>query len=187
MKVKLFLILFFATLLISNALSPNSWGGGKRKEIHPFDVYDHEMHNGLFEAFNFRCTTCHPNDDPYTRDTVRREGCHICHKNPKTETGAPQDCKLCHINGKFPKPDSHKASWLQKHQYYAKQNVEACYECHQNKMFCIDCHARRDTVQERVHSKGFRYFHSVQARANPKKCDSCHVVNFCTRCHSGGL
>lgn len=157
-----------------------------KKKIHPFDKFDHEMHMGLFEMAGTPCTTCHPTDDSYgNREKMNRLGCHSCHKNPDPPLPASQDCTVCHIDGWFPKPESHKSGWIGKHQMYAKQDANVCTQCHQDPMFCMDCHNRRDSVQTRMHDRNFKFFHSIQARANPRQCDACHVVNFCQQCHEG--
>jgi len=155
-----------------------------KKKPHPFDKFDHEMHMGFFEG-TLPCETCHPTDDAYgDREKMNRVGCHKCHNSPEPVIPATEDCKLCHAAG-FPKPESHKASWIAKHPSYAKTNPDYCQQCHSNAMFCSDCHKRRDNVQEKMHRRNFKYFHSVEARANPRKCDSCHVLNFCQNCHAG--
>jgi len=158
---------------------------GKKKKFDPFDLYDHEMHNGFYEMASFACETCHINENAFTRETVNRLGCHQCHNNPNPPAPAEQDCSRCHPNGQFPKPKSHNAGWLKQHRIHAKADPKSCATCHSDSMFCIDCHQRRDKIQNRVHPRSFRQFHSIEARATPQKCDSCHVVQFCTNCHQG--
>ena len=157
-----------------------------KKTPHPFDLFDHEMHTGLFEMGNISCDLCHADPDSFNdRSKINRLGCHTCHNNPNPPLPGTQECTVCHIGGKFPKPESHKTGWIGKHENYAKQNPEECAQCHRDRMFCIDCHKRRDTVQTRVHSRNFKFFHSIEARANPRKCDACHTVDYCQQCHSG--
>ena len=157
----------------------------KGKKVHPFDLYNHEMHTPLFEAASVACETCHADPESYgNRKKVNRLGCHLCHKDRNGPLQATNDCQLCHSSG-FPKPASHKVDWIKKHQVYAKQEPATCKECHSNQQFCINCHSRRDTVQEKMHRRNFRYFHSIEARANPRRCESCHTVNFCQECHAG--
>lgn len=160
-----------------------------KKPIHPFDLFTpevHEMHTGLFEMAKVPCETCHADPDSFgNREKINRLGCHTCHNNPKPPVDAGQDCGRCHIGGKFPKPSSHKAGWISKHEIFAKQNPQECAQCHRNSMFCLDCHQRRDTIQQRVHRRNFRFSHSIEARFNPRKCDACHRVNYCQQCHAG--
>lgn len=177
---KLFLASFILLLLFPSLLIAK----GKKKK-HPYDVYNHEMHMGIFEAVPVACETCHADPESYgDRKKVNRMGCHLCHNSPTPILPATNQCTVCHSGG-FPKPESHKVDWLAKHQSFAKQNPEMCTQCHSNQMFCIDCHKRRDTVSERAHRRNFKFFHSIEARANPHKCDACHTVNTCQECHSG--
>lgn len=158
----------------------------EKKVKHPFDLFDHEMHTGLFEMANIQCELCHADPESFgDREKINRLGCHTCHNNKDAPLPATQECTVCHIGGKFPKPESHKSGWIAKHEAYAKQNPENCSQCHRDAMFCIDCHKRRDTVQQRVHKRDFKFFHSIEARANPRKCDACHTVTYCQQCHSG--
>src|SRR3989338_4647452 len=157
-----------------------------KKKLHPFDIYNHEMHTSLFEAASVACDHCHADPESFTdRKKVNRLGCHLCHNNPKAPLPASNDCLRCHEPGKFEKPRTHKVDWVGRHQSLAKQNPAECASCHTNPMFCLDCHKRRDTVQERMHKRNFKFFHSIEARANPRKCDACHTVNFCQDCHAG--
>ena len=159
----------------------------KEKVKHPFDLFDHEMHTGLFETVEFQCENCHKDQEDFAnREKMNRLGCHTCHNNPNPPLPGTQECTVCHIGGKFPKPQSHKAGWIAKHESYAKLNPQECAQCHSNAMFCVDCHKRRDTIQQKGHRRNFRFFHSIEARANPRKCDACHTVNYCQQCHAGG-
>lgn len=157
----------------------------EKKKVHPFDFFDHEMHTALFEGAAVACETCHPDADAYgDRARMRRTGCHQCHHSPKPILPATSECGLCHVKG-GPPPTSHQVDWLAKHQVYAKQDPRECGQCHTNAMFCIDCHARRDTVQQSMHRRNFRFTHSIEARANPRRCDACHTVSYCQDCHAG--
>lgn len=159
------------------------------KTKHPFDLFTpevHGFHNDFFEAAGVGCETCHKDPENFAdRSKMNRLGCHICHNNPNPPAPASQECTRCHIGGKFPKPASHKAGWIAKHQDYAKQNVGECAQCHRNNSFCINCHQRRDSIQQIMHRRNFLFYHSVEARANPRKCDECHTTSYCQRCHSG--
>ncbi|MDP2600907.1 MAG: hypothetical protein Q8P84_09295 [Deltaproteobacteria bacterium] len=160
----------------------------KKKLKHPFDLFTpevHEMHNSFFEGANVSCDNCHKDPDNFAdRSKMNKMGCHTCHNNPDPPAPASQDCARCHADG-FPKPQSHKAGWIAKHQDYAKQNVAECSQCHRNNFFCINCHQRRDSIQQIMHRRNFLMYHSVEARANPRKCDECHTVAYCQRCHAG--
>lgn len=182
-KLKAVPVLF---LIFSAAFAAN--GISREKPKHPFDLYDHDMHNAFFESANVACETCHADPDSFAdHSKINRMGCHFCHNSPKPLfDGATQDCTVCHQKG-LPKPPSHRTNWITKHQVYAKTNPDSCTTCHTNAEFCITCHKARDSVKQTLHGRNFRFFHSIEARANPRKCEACHTVDFCQKCHSGRL
>jgi len=185
MRVKNRSVFIIAVFSLAVSVLLVSSVSAKRSKIHPFDVYNHEMHNGLFEAAGVSCDKCHADPASYgDRKKVNPMGCHGCHKDPNPPIPATRTCTMCHFDG-IPKPMDHKVNWMEKHQVYGKNNPPSCNECHPNQMFCLDCHTKRQTVRERVHRRNFRFTHSVKARANPRSCDSCHTVNYCQECHSG--
>ena len=156
-----------------------------KKKFHPFDIYDHDMHMGFFEAASIACEMCHADPESYgDRTKINRLGCHTCHNSPNPPLPGTNECKVCHPGG-IPKPQNHKSDWIARHQVFAKQNLSVCQQCHTNTMFCMNCHAKRDTIQQTVHRRNFKFFHSIEARANPRKCDACHTVDFCQTCHAG--
>lgn len=188
MKMRNYLIVI---LILLGLLVVSTSVIAKKKKFHSFDLFTqemHEMHNAFFEAMpdQINCETCHKTDDSYARGAhkVYSLSCHLCHNHPKPIMPATSECNLCHAEG-FPKPKNHKVGWDNKHQSYAKNNPKYCTQCHANQMFCLDCHKKRDTVEERMHRRNFRFTHSIKARANPRRCDACHTVHFCQECHAG--
>ncbi|MBI4365907.1 MAG: hypothetical protein HY543_03720 [Deltaproteobacteria bacterium] len=172
-RSKLLLLFGCAGLLI--AAKPRS----------PFDRFDHEMHTPLFEGVGVACETCHADSESYGKlAKLNRIGCHTCHNNPQAPIPATSTCTLCHGKGGA-MPGNHRVDWLAKHQAIAKQRPQQCADCHADIMFCVTCHARRDTVQQTMHSRNFRFYHSIEARANPRRCDACHTVTYCRDCHAG--
>lgn len=149
-----------------------------------FDLYNHEMHNSLFEAGNVKCSLCHQNDKSYTRAKVNLQGCHKCHNNPKAAMPGPNACGLCHNKSMDPiKPKSHSASWPRIHGAFAVQDSQKCTTCHSTN-YCVDCHQQRDTIRQTMHPRNYQFVHSIEARANPARCDTCHTVTFCDTCHT---
>lgn len=162
--------------------------GGEGKRPHPFDLYNHPKHFQIFATAGFACTNCHKDlSSPEAfkdRAKINRLGCHACHQAPNPPAKAPQDCMLCHKEG-LPRPEFHDASWIQQHASRAKAEPNLCANCHQSVMFCVDCHQRRDSIQRRMHNLNFKFYHSLEARANAHRCDACHQKAFCTNCHQG--
>ena len=156
-----------------------------KKPPPPFDRFDHEMHTPLFESVSVACETCHVDPDSYGNlEKLHRIGCHTCHNNPDAPIPATSTCTLCHVKGSTP-PRNHRLAWLTRHKTDAKQRPTECAGCHPSIMFCVNCHHRRDTVQQEMHSRNFRFTHSIEARANPRRCDACHTVTYCQDCHAG--
>lgn len=176
-------VLFAAVFFV---LMAQGLGAKSKKPKHPYDIFDHEMHNGIYEMAGVSCDFCHADPASFEdHDKINKQGCHACHKDPNGPMPSIKPCAHCHINGWYPKPDNHKAGWIAKHQSHAKQDAAYCTQCHANRMFCIDCHQRRDTIQTRMHPRNFLFHHSIEARANPRKCDTCHTIQYCNACHAG--
>ena len=184
LKFIILLLIFFGCVFLANS----SHALGKKKTPHPLDVYNHEMHNAIFEG-TVKCEHCHIGD-AYDRKTILENwrkkgmvGCHDCHNanTAKPIMPIPKDCKTCHKV--WPKPASHDTNWQNLHQSVAKQNSKYCDQCHKQ-YFCINCHQRRDPIQTIMHDRNFRYIHSIEARANPRRCNECHALQYCLNCHA---
>lgn len=88
----------------------------------------------------------------------------------------------------FPKPDSHRANWLQYHGRTvaltgstADESGKSCLVCHE-KNDCIACH---NTRPPRDHTNFWRTRgHGLNAGANPERCSICHRQDYCVRCHN---
>ena len=99
---------------------------------------------------------------------------------------APQACTTCHDNlaaAAAGEPRGRLAQGARQHRAGATRRRARTVIA---KPFCINCHERRDTIQTLVHERNFRFFHSVEARANPMQCGSCHREDFCINCHQQG-
>lgn len=88
----------------------------------------------------------------------------------------------------FPKPQSHRAGWIE---YHGKtvdlnlgeggQTAQACLVCH-DKSDCYSCHNIR---MPRDHNNFWRTRgHGFSAEANRERCITCHKQDYCVRCHN---
>jgi hypothetical protein len=122
------------------------------------------------------CFNCHAHDA--TRDARR---CETCHKNLAEEGTLPAS----HL--------AHDGDWMREHGARAASSGDLCETCHKQS-FCADCHgvtaptipARRqimDPMAPSVHRAGFASRHSLEARAQPGACQTCHQPDRCVSCH----
>lgn len=85
----------------------------------------------------------------------------------------------------FPRPDSHKANWLEYHGASAGLSLfageQSCLTCHERND-CISCH---NTRPPRDHTNTWRTLsHGFMAEGNRERCFTCHRQDFCVRCHN---
>ena len=99
---------------------------------------------------------------------------------PPAETAAAVPGKI-----PFPRPDSHRGSWLEYHGASADLNLSAgektCLTCH-GRNDCISCH---NTRPPRDHTNTWRNLsHGFMTEGNRARCVTCHRQDFCIRCHN---
>lgn len=122
------------------------------------------------------CFNCHAHDSGRDART-----CSACHKNLADEGALPQS----HL--------SHEGDWIREHGVRAASSGELCQTCHKES-FCADCHgvtapaipAKRrfaDPMSSSLHRAGFAARHSLEARAEPGACMTCHQPDKCASCH----
>ena len=145
------------------------------------ELFDHEMHTGLFNSSKVPCDTCHVKDQ-YEWKKMDHTGCHKCHYSKTPIIPATGTCSICHEKYRV-KPSSHKVNWRLEHKTAAQADKNLCLGCHEDR-FCIKCHEERNMIMLNMHKRNYRYFHSIDARLDPKKCDRCHTVAYCTACHT---
>lgn len=88
----------------------------------------------------------------------------------------------------FPKPNSHRGDWLNRHGFSAGLNWKrtgyaesTCLTCHE-KNDCVTCHNTRPPAD---HTSTWRTLsHGFMAEGNRDRCFSCHREDYCVRCHS---
>lgn len=124
------------------------------------------------------CLSCHQHRDQFTT----RE-CEQCHNDIKGERVLPTS----HV--------VHEGDWLREHGTRAASARDLCSTCHADK-FCAGCHGLTvpllpeklhfdEPLRAGVHRAGFVSRHSLEARAQPGLCSTCHEqAKFCDSCHA---
>jgi hypothetical protein len=154
--------------------------------------FDHARHLGVA---NNNCMRCHggiANGDDAIRPAMAT--CFKCHETAQRG----RDCKACHVNlleeGTLPASHlAHDGDWIREHGTRASSSGDLCQTCHKES-FCASCHGvnvpalpaeRRfaDPFRASVHRAGFASRHSLEARAEPGACATCHAPDSCTSCH----
>lgn len=88
----------------------------------------------------------------------------------------------------YPRPNSHKANWLEYHGALADLNMneagqrgKTCLTCHERND-CIECH---NTRPPRDHTNMWRTrSHGFMASGNSERCLTCHRQDYCVSCHN---
>jgi hypothetical protein len=197
MRRALALVLTVAGLTLSSC--GNQCKVDYKKELGATAKFYHKEHKSFIDEHG--CIPCHKmNVEMSWADIEAAEKgskkiimpakvtCHYCHNNPGASPApnAPTKCYICHFNMKEIEPADHKTgNWLKSHKFAYEADSLRCQECHRQR-FCIDCHARRDTIQHFVHPRNYEYTHSIEAAADPAKCSRCHKPTFCMECHTKG-
>ncbi len=137
-------------------------------------------HSGVAEGdTNMRppmatCFSCHGGEQ-------EMRTCGACHKNLETEGTLPQS----HL--------AHDGNWMREHGTRAASSGDLCSTCH-TQSSCATCHGVTspaltanvqfaDPFRASVHRAGFAARHSLEARADPGACQTCHQPDRCIACH----
>jgi hypothetical protein len=163
-----------------------------RENLH----FEHKKHLAKNHG---ECVHCHSG---VQRDADRIRPsmavCLGCHEHQDQFT--TRKCDNCHedIQGEHVMPTSHvvhEGDWLREHGTRAASSRDLCSTCHQDKM-CASCHGVTvpilpeklhfdDPLRAGMHRAGFKSRHSLEARANPGLCSTCHEpAKFCDSCHA---
>jgi Cytochrome c7 and related cytochrome c len=124
------------------------------------------------------CFGCHEHKDQWTlRDC---DGCHV-------DLSAEETLPVSHL--------VHDGDWIREHGVRAASARDLCASCHSERS-CASCHgvgtvpalpakiAFDEVRLEGIHRAGFSARHSLEARANPGLCSSCHSDQSCLGCHA---
>lgn len=169
---------------------------GKEKKPLPREMFDHNFHEKHFNAVKYECTNCHTYKVDRQSKTVLEidyqkfftkplaELCHPCHREQGQIRSRLYVCSTCHTEPQAIVPANHRSGWIKKHASLS-YNAKECRNCHDDS-YCINCHRRFETIKPRVHSRNYRFFHSIEARTSPARCYACHRETQCRQCHSTG-
>jgi len=155
--------------------------------------FDHGRHlDGPARGNCMRCHTGIADGDTTMRPTMAT--CFKCHGD---EQDARQ-CDSCHVDleesGTLPQSHlAHEGDWIREHGTRAASSGDLCETCHRDS-FCATCHGqtapaltadRRPTspFDASVHRAGFAARHSLEAKADPGLCTTCHQAARCLACH----
>jgi hypothetical protein len=130
-----------------------------------------------------RCVACHDDTDR-TPETARMRVCATCHVGRENSfaTLAPRD----HLPT-TEKPLDHTIAFRTDHAEVAARDSARCATCHTQMSgnaadTCDECH---QTMKPADHRITFRELdHGPEAIAHRERCATCHVISFCTACHS---
>jgi decaheme cytochrome c component MtrC/MtrF-like protein len=167
--------------------------------------FSHALHFKEREAYHLDCTTCHYGVAASTSLTnlalPKMADCTNCHQASKTIAASYRmtNCQSCHTDapsGPFPevhsaivKPATHTEGFRRHHGEEASQPGAACFVCHMNvaptalgSQRCEACHQAMIPVSHAVRWKDD--VHGKYAALDRTTCSTCHVEDFCSRCHN---
>jgi hypothetical protein len=169
--------------------------------------FHHERHRSDRKGISIKCDTCHgrsaKSDNYADHGPPRIESCVGCHDdaNRVPYQMRMRICETCHLEktssltalaprNHLPateRPLDHTLAFRRDHAEAAGRTAERCATCHTQmsgnpRQACDECHQRMLPADHRI---TFRELdHGPEAVADRARCATCHVVEFCTACHS---
>jgi len=167
--------------------------------------FSHAEHFKDRQGYQLDCTTCHygisASTDLASSTLPKMTDCVNCHEVSKRIASSYRmdNCELCHINrpsGRAPdiyssmvKPASHTESFRLHHGEDASKPGAPCFVCHLNvepsavgQRQCLNCHQVMIPVSHTARWKDDA--HGKYAALDRTTCATCHVTDFCSRCHN---
>lgn len=157
-------------------------------------IFDHARH--LRDEAHGNCMRCHggvAEGDERMRPVMAT--CFKCHG----ERQSARTCGACHTNleeeGTLPQSHlAHDGDWIREHAARAPSSGDLCETCH-TQSYCARCHGQTvpaltanqrfaDPFRASAHRAGFAARHSLEARADPGLCTTCHAPDRCAACHT---
>jgi hypothetical protein len=148
-----------------------------------------------------KCEVCHltlPERGQTQKPVPPMSTCLGCHTHKHDDQFKNGQCSVCHVDLlRHPlKPlsfFSHQGNFTAVHAPIARSTSAECTVCHQQK-FCSDCHSNQPMTPAQkspeavnrnlIHWGDFLTRHSIDARSNESRCQTCHVTSFCSNCHT---
>jgi hypothetical protein len=168
--------------------------------------FSHIAHFKAKDEFKIQCTTCHyaiPRSTGLSNLTLPRMlDCVECHDTSKAIPVAfrMSNCKTCHVDTprtsvapashtRNVKPDFHTEKFRIHHEQEASSPDAKCFVCHQNvtpsleaKNQCVSCH---QVMMPASHTARWKDdLHGKFAALDRTSCATCHVADYCSRCHN---
>jgi len=170
-------------------------------------VFSHERHLADRKNNPIKCESCHVQSATSTKyddhAAPRVESCVGCHDDSDRTPIANRMriCETCHTTrvagavtlaprDHLPtseRPIDHTIAFRRDHAEIAARDAQRCATCHtqmsgNGMQACDECH---QTMLPSDHRITWRELdHGPEAAAARNRCASCHVVEFCTSCHS---
>ena len=123
--------------------------------------------------FKADCTTCHSG-----KHAPRHEALYLSH------VIAPSECAGCHGGRVLPWTPAHELdTWVQAHGDEAlRVGVPSCMKCHEYGLaFCNECHKQKPPSH--LPRGEWLTKHPALARADTRRCFTCHTTASCKKCH----
>jgi hypothetical protein len=179
-----------------------------RKRLIKGDLkFDHEHHRADRAGKNVKCEECHAQSSDSSSYTDHPppsvQNCVGCHDDSQRVPAElrMRICQTCHTQitqtlttiaprNHLPateRPIDHTLAFRRDHAEVAEREASRCAACHTQmsgnpRDVCDECH---QTMKPFDHTITFREMdHGTEAAANRDRCARCHVVEFCTACHS---
>jgi len=173
-------------------------------------IYTHSRHELIYNVG--KCDACHTNimkstkarDDNYTdqqlcnktgcHDIKNQDSCFVCHTNPngKTPLKPKREIKFnhkVHINDSIDCKTCH--GYIDKTYYFDRKDMpimSACVDCHEKDGARNDCeYCHTDPAIIMSHGMDDREGHGDLYKQAPQSCETCHINNFCDKCHQGTI
>ena len=167
--------------------------------------FSHVAHFKLRDQYKLNCTTCH--SDLVTSTTLaslnlpKMIDCVGCHETSKALPAEfrMSNCHTCHVDNqsgaipashtRYIKPAFHTESFRKHHTVEASAPGAKCFVCHTNvapeaaaTAQCTSCH---QVMLPASHTARWRDdLHGKYAAIDRESCATCHVTDFCSRCHN---
>jgi len=167
--------------------------------------FSHAVHFKDRQGYHLDCTTCHYGITSSTSlsdaTLPKMVDCVNCHDLSKSLAAnfRMSNCKVCHndeqsgpmpeIHSAIVKPASHTEGFRMHHAEDASKPGAACFVCHMNvapsavgQQQCLGCHEVMMPVSHTARWKDD--VHGKYAALDRTTCSTCHVTEFCSRCHN---